>query len=682
MATHSLVFLLVVANAIIAVHARDSNDIHPGWFDRPTCMAGIIELQEQGNFTKNNATYFRQESDGLLFNGPDNMTVTLDGCNEFCGRGTFYWDAGPRLTTWIIPVILLLSNIELSPIDKKRFMTVIHAAGDPIDSFWSLLHKIYIWRRLYEIGLDKSPPRSLRGMAKGERARIIATVLSGFEEIAGAKIESEIYYHMITRQLGRIGDENEDEETFEEWRRAARVLADARTNEFLRTCFAIFVYIFGVISALVKEVGGGNTTPPGGRIGSAIFLSWLVPLALLSNTVGTFTSRRTCLTIMKSFISRANRDAVAVRRQGEDIPNNQIIAQPGPAQPGRAQLDPPQLDPLQIEPFHLNPAQLGPVYQQNQNMANPQDGIELAGLLANNGGPNARWHGEFAPAPSDDDDEGEEGDVIPLIRKSTWNDYFASLQWLGSIYTYRPWKVLYLDVNKRTHAHSVNVLMAFGGVFPVAVSMGGAFAILWYAVPEGLSCRHVWVIGVFVLWIFSALFTSMVYIWFKDRLNRHSLWLIVLIKDSIIGFIGLIIIFLSTAGLFNNCWCWSAYIVRGHNAYVPLNTDDQYNLNAAKIYSIIVSLCIGLQLLFFGGLMYWWRQGLELVRWTETRRRKEWRHETDEEVKYNNENFLLFWYKETQLSMEETRRRQRAATWRLSQTPMRRSLWSRLLRRQ
>lgn len=72
----------------------------------------------------NNEEYFRRLPGGGLANTSEDMMVTIKGCEEFCGTGTFYWDAGPRITTWIVPVVLLMSNIELSPIDKRRFITV------------------------------------------------------------------------------------------------------------------------------------------------------------------------------------------------------------------------------------------------------------------------------------------------------------------------------------------------------------------------------------------------------------------------------------------------------------------------------------------------------------------------------------------------------------------------------
>ena len=343
----STLWLVFLPSLIQAVDARNTSH-----FDRDQCLSYVVGLQSEPGWSKNTGAYFAGSPDALL-NGTSNMTLTLRGCEEFCGPRSFYWDAGPRLVTWIVPVLLLLSNIELSPIDKKRFMTIIHALGDPIDSFWSIMHKIYIWHRLYKIGLLNSPAsleemehremslkfklglklRKIRDsvrlrfqskthkdvdqsgnsdrikvvkakpMSQQHRARIIATVLSGFEEISGSKIKTEMHYRMIIRKLLKNENGFPDEMKFEEWRKCARILADARTNEYLRTCLSIAVYFLGLIAAFVPSVGGGNTSPPGGRIGAALFLSWLVPLALLSNRVGAFTSRRACLHIMRGFIA-------------------------------------------------------------------------------------------------------------------------------------------------------------------------------------------------------------------------------------------------------------------------------------------------------------------------------------------------------------------------------------------
>jgi hypothetical protein len=679
-----LTFLLAAIYLIPGVYARQSR-----WFDRDQCRAEIIAQQSEPGFTKNTPEYFLKVGDHLS-NGENNMTVTLAGCYEFCGPGSFYWDALPRITTWILPIVLLLSNIELSPIDKKRFMSITHAIGDPIDTMWSLIHKIYIWHRLYAIAWGKCQPRKEDTQqqtlfqaspkptscspiqtstpplqrTREDRAKIIATVLSGFEEISGAKIESEDYYYMILHELGQIGEANEDPDIFEEWCRTARAQGDARTNEFLRTCLAIVVYIIGLIAAFIPAVGGGNTSPPGGRIGSALFLSWLVPLSLLSNIVGNFTSSRSCLDITRSFVQKVTSiSAQKGRTLGDNIGPIRAV-DTNAVYPARStsvlteyetigdENNIPPLDPLEANNNDINKRNV------KDGQVNPESKLVAISRTYDVG--LADWQGRFNL-------KADNGELTKLIRKDTWEEYFDSLQWLGAIYTYRPWKVLYLDIDHRTHAHRKNVMMVLLGLFPVCASMIGAFVIIWYAVPIGFSCRHFWVIGIFVSWLFSALFTSALYICCKNRMSGHRLWLTVLIKDAILGLTSITLIFLSTSGLCNNCWCWAAFPMRGRaGAYVPLNTDELYDEYAHHLYSVVVGTVIGSQLLFYAAILYWWRDGLKIVRWTESRRRGEWKHEMSDVIGFSEGDYLTFWYNTRQLEREQNERKRKHRTYSIS----------------
>ena len=106
--------------------------------------------------------------------------------------------------------------------------------------------------------------------------------------------------------------------------------------------------------------------------------------------------------------------------------------------------------------------------------------------------------------------------------------------------------------------------------------------------------------------------------------------------------------------------------MRRKHAYVPLNTDHSYEENAHTIYSIVVGSCIGVQLLFYAGLMWWWWNGVKLVRCAEWRRRREWRHEMHADLEYTDENFLLFWYKDEQLEREQHGRQERHRSYSLS----------------
>lgn len=113
------------------------------------------------------------------------MTLTLDGCKKlYVPEQTWYIDIGPRLSIWPIPILLLLANVELSPLNKRNFLSVLHLLGDPIDAIWSLLHKLDAWDR---------------GSAFAARYNdlclscqsVIASVLAEHEKVHGPRIKSE-----------------------------------------------------------------------------------------------------------------------------------------------------------------------------------------------------------------------------------------------------------------------------------------------------------------------------------------------------------------------------------------------------------------------------------------------------------------------------------------------------------
>lgn len=113
-----------------------------GGFDRTVCYPLAISLFNNGTLPSGDEVFFRGD-DGQPMSCQKNMTLTLPSYRRIYGqKQAWYWDIGPRLSTWLIPTLLLLTNIELSPLDKRRFMALIHFLGDPIDSIWSLLHQI------------------------------------------------------------------------------------------------------------------------------------------------------------------------------------------------------------------------------------------------------------------------------------------------------------------------------------------------------------------------------------------------------------------------------------------------------------------------------------------------------------------------------------------------------------
>lgn len=261
-------------------------------FNRQECLARTLRLTSNGSLPLDDEAFFRDPA-GQPLSHRDNLTLTMHGCEKLCGRRHgWYTDIGPRLSAWLIPILLLISNVELSPLDKRKFLAILHLLGDPLDSIWSLIHKIDSWDRCYDMA------DQYQGVCEGCK-QVIATVFAGFEEIEGPLFTPDTRCNAFVSKRDLATH-------FEQWRRTAVKLADSRTNEFPRTCLAILLYLYQLVAVFVNEVGGGNSSPPGGRIATGVLLSWLIPTALLSNAVGNFPSRRTCYDIIYDFAKQMN----------------------------------------------------------------------------------------------------------------------------------------------------------------------------------------------------------------------------------------------------------------------------------------------------------------------------------------------------------------------------------------
>lgn len=195
------------------------------------------------------------------------------------------------MSIWLIPVLLLISNVELSTPDKLRFLAILHLFGDPIDSIGSLVDRRDSWDHCYRLA------ERYGGKFDGCK-RVVAAVFASFEEIEGPQIKSLAYFNTIIYKSRLTNN-------FYKWRRTELKLADSRTDEFARTCLAILLYMFQLVAGFVKEVGGNDiSSPPSGRIATGMFLSWLPPTVLLRNTIGAFTSRCTCRKMLTDFAER------------------------------------------------------------------------------------------------------------------------------------------------------------------------------------------------------------------------------------------------------------------------------------------------------------------------------------------------------------------------------------------
>lgn len=55
--------------------------------------------------------------------------------NSSCQKGSSKW-------WWVIPIIVLLSNIDLFPLDMRSFVDIVRALGNPDDKSW--LHNPFL----------------------------------------------------------------------------------------------------------------------------------------------------------------------------------------------------------------------------------------------------------------------------------------------------------------------------------------------------------------------------------------------------------------------------------------------------------------------------------------------------------------------------------------------------------
>jgi hypothetical protein len=188
--------------------------------------------------------------------------------------------------------------MEVSPLDKRKYLMTLHLLGDPIDSLWSLLTKLEAWSRCETLA------RIMTGGKDRRRTRNFASILGAIEELAPMDASPLQVYNSIVSNAKITSYELDTIIN-----QTAQQLADSRTDERIRTLMAVTLYYFQTLTAFIAAIGGKSNTPPGGRIGTAMFVTWIVTAILLSNAIGTFTSKRVCFNIMEKFYQDVTAEA-------------------------------------------------------------------------------------------------------------------------------------------------------------------------------------------------------------------------------------------------------------------------------------------------------------------------------------------------------------------------------------
>lgn len=243
----------------------------------------------RSNMSLNPAYFFGTHGMDLV-----SPSLTYIGCSALCDNNSrWYIDAGQRVMTWLLPLLLLIGNMDVSPLDKWRYSEVITLLGNPIEFLWALLSKIETWEECFHLAKDNL------AHFPGLKARELGTILGAIEEITHGQIQghsgeplnpydylSSVLFSSSSssRNSGSEKDGNptvhEDKheekasatilevekaspEMVELLRSAAFEIADNRYENGIRTLFAVFLYALQLVSAFVNVIGGENSSPPG-----------------------------------------------------------------------------------------------------------------------------------------------------------------------------------------------------------------------------------------------------------------------------------------------------------------------------------------------------------------------------------------------------------------------------------
>lgn len=375
-----------------------------------------------------------------LTSTPFNPRLTIEGCEATCGKGYgFYSDVFPRLLAWLIPIVLMVTAMPLPPIGKRRYFTIIHLFGDPIDSTWSLLCELEIWNHYAAIAESLSKYDENHCLDEREKkAKYITTVLVAMDQL---KFISRNTFE--PRNLHELCSDKYREITSLFFRTAGK-LSDCKTHDIRRTCFAVAVYIVGVIANFVQTMGG-SPSPSGGKIAPAMLLSWLLLITLLGNLIGQYNSPYSCIRIIEIF-RKELRDVTETKKGGDQHKLQGKIES----------VSKPRVTTTEL----INSNKKSCSYTEAESQQ-------------------ALWR-RLATGRQD--------------SLKDWTEYLDAPS--QGMPTYRPNKQL------RSNMHLFTI-----STIPVLLSFASAFTVLW-SPPTYLTCRHFIILTAFVAWLLSPVLTK------------------------------------------------------------------------------------------------------------------------------------------------------------------------------
>jgi len=221
----------------------------PWWlgpFDRDGCLAQVTSMLKSDNISMiSNSSLFFHDSNGLLLS--NNMTspiLTPSGCEQLCSAyARPPKNSVPRLIAWLLPIMLLVTNVHYAPIGWQTYLAVFLLIGDPIDSMLSLLSIPQGWNRRFAIPSEPQQQKKQRpDPRQAKREKSIAIILLSFGDCLSLPNNTDISQNIYDKWLASTKLSSSDLDALTH--KTAAKLAECRTSEMLRAWSALLLYPF------------------------------------------------------------------------------------------------------------------------------------------------------------------------------------------------------------------------------------------------------------------------------------------------------------------------------------------------------------------------------------------------------------------------------------------------------
>ncbi|KAM7213528.1 hypothetical protein V8F06_011083 [Rhypophila decipiens] len=278
-------------------------------FSYGVCKKAFDDLIAQNETIVNGKSVYFQ-----LPNGSDNGSVTYDACKAVCEAGDngIVSDCGPRLSSWVLPVVILAGSVQQPPLAfRQRVCAILRMAGDPIGSLLYMIQEL----RLYQYCLDEGTKTaamlehrlSLIDISKD--GSVVTTVRPGQEKSPHLAANFARIFHAFSKT--KPGHDPSDISQY--FQKAISRMAKLKGKPSKRTrvlvgfrnqvnrsgreiikeknistpLFAVVWFIVPLVVAIVPEV-----SPPasGGMIASILILPPLLSMVFLSNAIGEYSN--------------------------------------------------------------------------------------------------------------------------------------------------------------------------------------------------------------------------------------------------------------------------------------------------------------------------------------------------------------------------------------------------------